>query len=83
MASPESTTHAYHNTYFQIGAEKIRRAAAPNDHPLFINALSDLVASHLKSEVTVNPKFLMRCARCVNPRCGESKNWYKTFCNQA
>lgn len=65
----------------EVGAEQIRRAAAPNDHPLFIDALCDLVVSHLKSDVKVNPKFLMRCAHCVNPRCLESKKWYKQFCN--
>lgn len=66
----------------EVGAGEIRRAAAPNDHPLFIDALSDLVVTHMKSDVKVNPKFLMRCAHCVNPRCLESKKWYKQFCNQ-
>lgn len=64
----------------QIGAEQIRRAAAPNDHPIFINALSDVVINHLKSSIKVNPKFLMRCPHCVNPRCSESKKWYTSFC---
>ncbi|XP_037029533.1 ferrochelatase, mitochondrial [Bradysia coprophila] len=64
----------------EIGAERIGRAAAPNDHPIFINALSDIVINHLNSSVTVNPKFLMRCPHCVNPRCLESKKWYTKFC---
>lgn len=66
----------------EIGAEQIRRAAAPNDHPLFINAMSDLVAQHLRGDTNVSPKFLMRCPQCVNLRCRESKNWYRTFCQQ-
>ncbi|XP_053947366.1 ferrochelatase, mitochondrial [Anastrepha ludens] len=64
----------------EVGVEEIRRAAAPNDHPLFIKALSSIVAEHLKDEKPVNPKFLMRCPMCVNSRCMESKNWYRHIC---
>ncbi|KAH8294425.1 hypothetical protein KR054_012555, partial [Drosophila jambulina] len=66
----------------EVGVEEIRRAAAPNDHPLFIDALSNIVADHLKSEQAVNPKFLMRCPMCSNPRCRESKRWYQQLCSQ-
>lgn len=65
----------------EIGVEEMRRAATPNDHPLFINALSSIVASHLKEKANVNPKFLMQCPMCVNPRCKESKKWYKEICS--
>ncbi|KAH8312282.1 hypothetical protein KR044_010080, partial [Drosophila immigrans] len=64
-----------------VGVEEIRRAAAPNDHPLFIEALSNIVADHLKSTQPVNPKFLMRCPMCTNPRCRESKKWYQQLCS--
>lgn len=64
----------------EIGAGEIRRAAAPNDHPLFINALSTIVSGHLKSSDTVSPKFLMRCPQCTNPRCIESKKWFRALC---
>lgn len=69
-----------HDLGKEVGAEKIRRAAAPNDHPLFIKALADIVQNHLKSSMHVSPKFLMRCPQCVNKRCGESKNWYRSIC---
>ncbi|XP_017141593.1 ferrochelatase, mitochondrial [Drosophila miranda] len=65
----------------EVGVEEIRRAAAPNDHPLFIDALSNIVADHLKSQRAVNPKFLMRCPMCTNPRCRESKRWYQQLCS--
>ncbi|XP_017026738.1 ferrochelatase, mitochondrial [Drosophila kikkawai] len=65
----------------EVGVEEIRRAAAPNDHPLFIDALSNIVADHLKSEQAVNPKFLMRCPMCTNSRCRESKSWYQQLCS--
>ncbi|EDW67967.1 ferrochelatase, mitochondrial [Drosophila virilis] len=64
----------------EVGVEEIRRAAAPNDHPLFIEALSSIVADHLKSDQPVNPKFLMRCPMCTNKRCRESKKWYQQLC---
>ncbi|XP_004534290.1 ferrochelatase, mitochondrial [Ceratitis capitata] len=64
----------------EVGVEEIRRAAAPNDHPLFIEALSSIVADHLKETQTVNPKFLIRCPMCVNPRCRDSKDWYRQVC---
>lgn len=64
----------------EVKAEKIGRAKAPNDHPLFIDALTDIVDKHLKSDVLISPKFLTRCPHCVNTKCLESKNWYKSIC---
>jgi len=54
----------------ELGIDVIKRAVAPNDHPLFIKALSSIVAEHIKSEKTINPKFLIICPMCSNPRCG-------------
>ncbi|XP_055547063.1 ferrochelatase, mitochondrial [Wyeomyia smithii] len=65
----------------EVGAEKIGRAAAPNDHPLFIDALTDIVQSHLRREHSVNPKFLLRCPACVNAKCSSSKQWFRELCN--
>lgn len=65
---------------FQLGVENIRRAAAPNDHPLFIAALTDIVKTHLKNPNRVTPKFLMRCPHCVNERCHLAKKWYSQLC---
>ncbi|XP_037945756.1 ferrochelatase, mitochondrial-like [Teleopsis dalmanni] len=64
----------------EVGVEEMRRAAAPNDHPLFIKALSSIVADHLKSKEPINSKFLMRCPMCVNSRCRDSKRWYRQVC---
>ncbi|XP_050545027.1 ferrochelatase, mitochondrial isoform X2 [Daktulosphaira vitifoliae] len=65
----------------ELGVENIRRAAAPNDHPLFIDAISDIVSQHLRDNITVGPKFLLRCAHCCNDRCYQSKHWYSKVCN--
>lgn len=64
----------------ELGIENIRRAAAPNDHPIFIDALTDIVASHLKSKRFISPKFLTRCPHCVNENCAKSKSWYAQIC---
>lgn len=66
---------------FQLGIEKMRRAAAPNDLPVFIDALTDIVASHLKSKQPVTPKFLNRCPHCVNENCNLSKTWFSKMCS--
>ncbi|XP_059611069.1 ferrochelatase, mitochondrial [Phlebotomus argentipes] len=69
-----------HELAQELKIERVGRAAAPNDHPIFIDALTDIVAQHLKKGPKITPKFLSRCPHCVNSRCSESKNWYKTLC---
>lgn len=65
----------------ELGVEMIRRAAAPNDHPLFIDALTDLVKNHLHNNHTVSPKFLTRCPHCTNASCYHSKSWFARLCS--
>ena len=60
----------------EVGAERIGRASVPNTHPLFIEALSDIVSTHLKSGPRVNPQLLMRCPMCTNANCGKAKTWW-------
>lgn len=67
-------------SYFQLGIERIRRTAAPNDHPIFIEALADIVHSHLKSNIPISPMFLTRCPHCISKNCADSKNWYAKIC---
>lgn len=64
----------------EIGVERIERCPAPNDHPLFIDALVDVVKNHLQEKVPVSPKFLNRCPHCTNKRCGQAKKWFKDNC---
>lgn len=65
---------------FQIGIKQVQRVPAPNDHPLFINALSNIVKSHLESKIKLGPKFLNLCPHCTNSNCFQSKEWYKKVC---
>ena len=63
-----------------MGVETYRRLPALNDHPVFIDALVDLVSSHLKEGPAVTGQLLSRCPMCVNPTCGEAKKWFAQVC---
>uniref|UniRef100_A0A8D8LMM1 Ferrochelatase n=1 Tax=Cacopsylla melanoneura TaxID=428564 RepID=A0A8D8LMM1_9HEMI len=69
-----------HDLGKELKVDNIRRAAAPNDHPLFIDALVDIVSSHLRGQSRISPKFLNRCPHCVNPKCGHAKKWFAKLC---
>lgn len=64
----------------EVKAEKIARAEAPNDHPMFISGLADIVSNHLKSDQKINPKFLTRCPHCVSDKCHKSKEFFEELC---
>ncbi|UYV70399.1 FECH, partial [Cordylochernes scorpioides] len=48
----------------EIGVEQFRRVKAPNDHPLFIQTLADVVKKHLDSKLPYLPQLTMRCPGC-------------------
>ncbi|XP_050300398.1 ferrochelatase, mitochondrial [Anthonomus grandis grandis] len=64
----------------KAGIQIIRRVPAPNDHPLFIEAMTDIVKNHLKSNQAVNPKLTNRCPHCENDVCATSKKWFFENC---
>ncbi|XP_068627220.1 ferrochelatase, mitochondrial [Battus philenor] len=64
----------------EAGIQQIERAAAPNDHPIFIAALADLVAHHLTVGPGISQQFLSRCPHCVSQRCKSSKAFFKELC---
>ena len=59
----------------KVGAERIARCPAPNDNPIFIEGLANIVHQHLTQGPRVNPQLLLRCPMCTNPNCGKTKNW--------
>ncbi|XP_044738130.1 ferrochelatase, mitochondrial [Chrysoperla carnea] len=69
-----------HDLGKELGVENIRRAAAPNDHPIFIDALTDIVTQHLNGATAINPKFLTRCPHCTNDNCKKTKSWFGKLC---
>jgi len=64
----------------KLKIETILRVPAPNDHPLFIDALTDLVKSELETPRRIGNKFLNRCPHCVNVNCLNSKQWFANVC---
>lgn len=65
----------------EVGIDAIRRVPTPNDHPLFIEGITNLVLKHLQDDISVSPKFLKRCPHCTNDTCLKTKNWFATICN--
>lgn len=61
----------------EVGAECIRRCAAPNDHQLFIAALVDEVSQHISSGHRCSEQLLVNCPMCVNPSCFTTKKWLR------
>ncbi|KAK6635607.1 hypothetical protein RUM44_000861 [Polyplax serrata] len=65
----------------EVGFNMIRRVPAPNDHPLFIDALVDIVSSHLNGSSRISKKFLNKCPHCMNSKCHLSKEWFAQLCS--
>jgi len=61
----------------ELGLTGFKRVESLNDHPIFITALAELVADHLKSNSNCTTQFLLRCPGCTNEYCKESKNFFK------
>ena len=53
-----------------------KRVESLNADPVFIDAMADLVASHLKTGKKVSPQLLLRCPSCINERCGKTKEFF-------
>ena len=51
------------------GVTHFIRAAALNAEPTFLDALGDLVASHLAGDVPTTPNYRQRCPGCTNAAC--------------
>ncbi|XP_062511665.1 ferrochelatase, mitochondrial-like [Corticium candelabrum] len=61
----------------QCDIENIRRCRSLNDHPSFIQAMADIVVSHLESARSCSPQFLLRCPMCDNQVCGRAREFFK------
>jgi len=60
----------------EAGIENIRRAASLNDSPTFIQAMADVVKTHLESGTNCSRQLPLRCPMCVNPTCGHAKEFF-------
>lgn len=48
----------------------------PRSFPASVQALADLVQSHLKSNMVCSRQLTLRCPLCTNPTCGETKAFF-------
>ncbi|KAL7269859.1 ferrochelatase hem15 [Rhizina undulata] len=54
----------------------IKRAESLNGDPLFIEALADIVKTHLESGLRASKQLALRCPMCVNQKCAEQKKYF-------
>jgi len=63
----------------ELGME-VHRAASLNDSPVFIRALADIAAQHLREysagKGPVSTQMTLRCPGCKNATCGHQKTWF-------
>lgn len=62
----------------------IERAESLNDSPIFIRALADLVADHLKKTngkggIPTSIQMSLRCPGCKNKTCKDQKEWFSNW----
>ncbi|EMD37920.1 hypothetical protein CERSUDRAFT_50322 [Gelatoporia subvermispora B] len=60
---------------------EVHRAESLNDSPVFIRALADIAAAHLKDVTTgqagpTSIQMALRCPGCTNATCGQQKAWF-------
>lgn len=58
----------------QCGILQFERAPALNDSPIFLDALVDLLISHLNGGEACSRQYFLRCPGCTNPHCREIIN---------
>ncbi|XP_052213135.1 ferrochelatase, mitochondrial-like isoform X2 [Dreissena polymorpha] len=59
----------------KLGAN-IKRSAAPNGNPVFIEGLANLVKEHLESGRSCSTQNTLRCPKCTNAVCGKMKEFF-------
>jgi ferrochelatase len=53
----------------KAGITRFVRAPAPNDHPLFLDAMADVVLEHLAQGEPASRQYALHCPGCTNPEC--------------
>nr|XP_002128123.1 ferrochelatase, mitochondrial [Ciona intestinalis] len=60
----------------EAGVENIHRAESLNDSPIFIQAMADVVKSHLNSDAVSTSQLPLRCPLCTNEACVGMRNFF-------
>jgi ferrochelatase len=71
----------YKESAMKAGIERFERAASLNDEPLFIDALADVVKTHIESGQVSTNQYRINCAYCVNRTCRSVVNPIKPYSN--
>ncbi|KIY73047.1 ferrochelatase [Cylindrobasidium torrendii FP15055 ss-10] len=89
---PIAFTSDHIETLFEIDLEYIKeardhgieayRAESLNESPVFVRALADIAANHLRDISTgrsgaTSVQLGLRCPGCTNATCGKQKEWFK------
>lgn len=53
-----------------------KRVESLNADPLFIEAMGDLMAEHLRSGEKVSKQMRLRCPSCENAKCPATKRFF-------
>jgi len=65
------------------GIENFRRAPALNDEPLFLDAMADIVMTHLQSGAACTRQYGFRCPGCTHDACREILNPVAPFARRS
>ncbi|MBW0494396.1 hypothetical protein O181_034111 [Austropuccinia psidii MF-1] len=62
----------------EMGLTGVKRVESLNADPIFVRAMADIVADHLKKSQSspTSPQMRLRCPDCINPTCLKSKNYF-------
>ncbi|KAL8825310.1 MAG: hypothetical protein Q9191_004493 [Dirinaria sp. TL-2023a] len=60
----------------EAGHPGVKRAESLNDSPVFIEALADIAAAHLRSGESCSRQMALRCQGCKSDRCLEQKKFF-------
>jgi len=76
-----SWTYLHENSSVKQFGMDIHRADSLNDSPVFIRALADIAADHLREtragRSLTSVQMDLRCPGCTNATCGQQKAWFK------
>jgi len=61
----------------ELGMTGVKRSESLNGSPVFIRALADIAAAHLKTGEAVSTQMMLRCPGCTNETCKESKSFFR------
>ena len=59
----------------------MHRSESLNESPVFIRALADIAAEHLRevdagTQARTSTQMALRCPGCTNDTCGQQKAWF-------